>query len=83
MLLSCLKKLAPPCPRQRCRQYDNRALEFEEAMNENVNERAGVKVIAMHFIQDDDFPRQAELPDEEMISSHDAQEGLVDRAHPK
>ena len=57
--------------------------QLAQPLHQCANERAGIEVVAVDFVQDHHFAGEAELPDEEMLGRHDAQQRLVDRADTK
>lgn len=67
-------------PRQRGGEDDDRAAQREQLANETRDERAGIDIVAVDFIEDDDLPREAEAAHEEVLYRHDALERLIDGA---
>ena len=61
-------------------ENDDGRAKLAKARNQFLDERSRVEVVAVNFIQHDDFTREGKLSNEEMFRRDDAQQGLVNRA---
>src|ERR1035441_7781052 len=75
-----LQEFFAPGRRQGCAEDDDRALKVDEFADEGGDERAGVNVVGMDFVKNDDLAGEGETPNEEVLYGHDALQGLVDGA---
>ena len=67
--------------RSECRAEDDHGTaEVHQFPDQRGDERAGVDVVGVNLVKDDDFPGQGEATDEEVFHRHDGLQRLIDCA---